>query len=154
MYHLRWHSFWHWLTNDRKSSDAAGVLDMPLVLCLNIYVDYEYFRLTYVKLVISVKMYTCACDHVSYIYIQRERETETETETERQRERQREISYDISQYRASKIGRGGQRGHDPRFFAELFCLEFKIFSSRSTMVSAPFDIPWLPTLKSISAALQ
>ena len=129
---------------------------MPLVLCLNIYVDYEYFRLTYVKLVISVKMYTCACDHVSYIYIQRERETETETETERQRqrERQREISYDISQYRASKIGRGGQRGHDPRFFAELFCLEFKIFSSRSTMVSAPFDIPWLPTLKSISAALQ
>ena len=169
---------------------------MPLVLCLNIYVDYEYFRLTYVKLVISVKMYTCACDHVSYIYTERERdrdrdrdreteterqrdreterdrerqretETETETETERQRqreteterqrqrERQREISYDISQYRASKIGRGGQRGHDPRFFAELFCLEFKIFSSRSTMVSAPFDIPWLPTLKSISAALQ
>ena len=149
---------------------------MPLVLCLNIYVDYEYFRLTYVKLVISVKMYTCACDHVSYIYIQRERdrerqrdrdrETDRETETERdrdrereterqrQRERQREISYDISQYRASKIGRGGQRGHDPRFFAELFCLEFKIFSSRSTMVSAPFDIPWLPTLKSISAALQ
>ena len=127
---------------------------MPLVLCLNIYVDYEYFRLTYVKLVISVKMYTCACDHVSYIYIQRERETETETERQRQRERQREISYDISQYRASKIGRGGQRGHDPRFFAELFCLEFKIFSSRSTMVSAPFDIPWLPTLKSISAALQ
>ena len=127
---------------------------MPLVLCLNIYVDYEYFRLTYVKLVISVKMYTCACDHVSYIYIQRERETETETERQRQRERQREISYDTSQYRASKIGRGGQRGHDPRFFAELFCLEFKIFSSRSTMVSAPFDIPWLPTLKSISAALQ
>ena len=141
---------------------------MPLVLCLNIYVDYEYFRLTYVKLVISVKMYTCACDHVSYIYIQRDRERqrqrqrdrdrETERdrdrERQRQRERQREISYDISQYRASKIGRGGQRGHDPRFFAELFCLEFKIFSSRSTMVSAPFDIPWLPTLKSISAALQ
>ena len=77
---------------------------MPLVLCLNIYVDYEYFRLTYVKLVISVKMYTCACDHVSYIYIQRERErdrerqrdrdreteTETETETERQRQRDRD----------------------------------------------------------------
>ena len=66
---------------------------MPLVLCLNIYVDYEYFRLTYVKLVISVKMYTCACDHVSYIYIQRERDRdrdrdrETETETERDRER-------------------------------------------------------------------
>ena len=63
---------------------------MPLVLCLNIYVDYEYFRLTYVKLVISVKMYTCACDHVSYIYIQRQRETETETERETERQRQRE----------------------------------------------------------------
>ena len=66
---------------------------MPLVLCLNIYVDYEYFRLTYVKLVISVKMYTCACDHVSYIYIQRERDRQRqrdrdrETETERDRER-------------------------------------------------------------------
>ena len=72
---------------------------MPLVLCLNIYVDYEYFRLTYVKLVISVKMYTCACDHVSYIYIQRERETdrdrdrETETETERQRQRETERDF-------------------------------------------------------------
>ena len=73
---------------------------MPLVLCLNIYVDYEYFRLTYVKLVISVKMYTCACDHVSYIYIQRDRERqrqrqrdrdrETETERDRDRERQRD----------------------------------------------------------------
>ena len=63
---------------------------MPLVLCLNIYVDYEYFRLTYVKLVISVKMYTCACDHVSYIYIQRERERETETDRDRDRERDRE----------------------------------------------------------------
>ena len=63
---------------------------MPLVLCLNIYVDYEYFRLTYVKLVISVKMYTCACDHVSYIYIQRDRETETETERQRQRETETE----------------------------------------------------------------
>ena len=73
---------------------------MPLVLCLNIYVDYEYFRLTYVKLVISVKMYTCACDHVSYIYIQRERdrerqrdrdrETDRETETERDRDRERD----------------------------------------------------------------
>ena len=69
---------------------------MPLVLCLNIYVDYEYFRLTYVKLVISVKMYTCACDHVSYIYIQRERDRERqrdrdrETETERDRDRETE----------------------------------------------------------------
>ena len=69
---------------------------MPLVLCLNIYVDYEYFRLTYVKLVISVKMYTCACDHVSYIYIQRDRERQRqrdrdrETERDRDRERDRE----------------------------------------------------------------
>ena len=67
---------------------------MPLVLCLNIYVDYEYFRLTYVKLVISVKMYTCACDHVSYIYIQRERQRETETERERQRQRERQRDRD------------------------------------------------------------
>ena len=59
---------------------------MPLVLCLNIYVDYEYFRLTYVKLVISVKMYTCACDHVSYIYIQRERDRDRETERETERD--------------------------------------------------------------------
>ena len=63
---------------------------MPLVLCLNIYVDYEYFRLTYVKLVISVKMYTCACDHVSYIYIQRDRERQRQRQRDRDRERDRE----------------------------------------------------------------
>ena len=62
---------------------------MPLVLCLNIYVDYVYFRLTYVKLVISVKMYTCACDHVSYIYIQRERETDRQRDRDRERDRER-----------------------------------------------------------------
>ena len=53
------------VTNVTKSSilDAAGVLDMPLFLCVIIYVNYEYFRLTYIKLFLW-NMYTCVCDGV------------------------------------------------------------------------------------------
>ena len=42
------------VTNDTKSSDAAGVLNMPLVLCVNIYVDYEYLHM-------------CVSSHVVYV---------------------------------------------------------------------------------------
>ena len=53
------------VTNVTKSSilDAAGVLDMPLFLCVIIYVNYEYFRLTYIKLFLW-NMHTCVCDGV------------------------------------------------------------------------------------------
>ena len=50
------------VTNGTKSSilDAAGVLDMPLFLGVNMYVNCEYLRLKYVKLFLW-NMYTSPC---------------------------------------------------------------------------------------------